>query len=96
MAKGYLLVSITVTDPDAYARYVQVSAEVLKAFGGRLLVKAETAIIKEGAGRTRNVIFEFESFEKVKAYWDSPEYQAAKLLRIGAADGEFILIEGVD
>ena len=96
MAKGYLIVQVLITDSQAYARYGEAATKVLEAHQARLIVKPGSAIVKEGNARPRNLIFEFESFEKAKEFWDSPEYQAAKSLREGAAEGEFILIEGVD
>lgn len=96
MAKGYLIAQVTVTDPDAYAGYARAAGELLKAYGARAIVRPDSAIVKEGRPKARTVIFEFDSFETAKAFWDSPEYEAAKALRIGAADGDFILIEGVD
>ena len=49
----------------------------------------------EGEARGRNVIIEFETFEQAKAYFNSPEYQAARQHRNGAAMGEFVVVEGV-
>ena len=37
----------------------------------------------------------FRSYEQARAYYYSPEYQAARQHRLGAADGEFVLVEGV-
>lgn len=96
MAKGYLIAQVTVTDPEAYARYGKAAGDLLKAYGARAIVKPDTALVKEGRPKPRTVIFEFDSFEKARAFWDSPEYAQAKALRIGAADGDFIVIEGVD
>lgn len=96
MAKGYLIAEMTVTDPEAYVDYAKAAGDLLTAYGARTIVKPDTAIIKEGTPKARIVIFEFDSFEKTQAVWDSPEYQKAISLRIGAAEGDFILIEGND
>ena len=50
----------------------------------------------EGEARARNVVIEFESFEQAKRYYHSPEYQAAKAKRAGAAVGEFVAVEGAE
>jgi uncharacterized protein (DUF1330 family) len=42
------------------------------------------------------VLIEFPSFEKVKEFYYSQEYQEAKKLRAGAATGQFLAIDGVD
>ena len=96
MAKGHLIAQVTVTDPEAYSRYGKAAGDLLKAFGARSIVRPDTALVKEGRPKARTVIFEFESFEKAKAFWDSPEYAEAKAMRVGAAEGDFILIEGTD
>jgi uncharacterized protein (DUF1330 family) len=51
--------------------------------------------VVEGQGQGRNVIIEFDSFERARACWDSPEYQHAKTFRAGAATGDFVIVEGV-
>lgn len=96
MARGYLIAQVTVSDADAYARYAKAAGDLLKAYGAKAIVKPDTAIIKEGNPKARTVIFAFDSFDKVKAFWDSLEYQKAIELRAGAAAGDFILIEGAD
>ncbi|MBY5815906.1 DUF1330 domain-containing protein [Rhizobium leguminosarum] len=53
-------------------------------------------IAQAAVTKARTVIFEFDSFQKVQAFWDSPEYAQAKALRASAADADFILIEGAD
>ena len=42
------------------------------------------------------MILEFDSVEHAKRYCRSPEYQAAKAKRQGAAIAEFVLLEGVE
>jgi uncharacterized protein (DUF1330 family) len=42
----------------------------------------------------RVVVIEFPTMERAKAFWDGPEYAAAKALRKSAATGQFILVEG--
>ena len=96
MAKGYLIAQVTVTDPEAYGRYGKATTPLLEAYGARLILKPETAIFKEGTARARVAMFEFETFEAAQAFWENPEYAAARQLRAGAAEGEFILVEGAD
>ncbi|RNJ41525.1 hypothetical protein B5V01_29070 [Mesorhizobium erdmanii] len=96
MAKGYLIAQVTVTNSDAYSNYAKVAGDLLKQYGACVVVKPETALIKEGNPKARTVIFEFGSFDRAKEFWDSPEYAEAKALRAGAADADFILIEGTD
>jgi uncharacterized protein (DUF1330 family) len=50
----------------------------------------------EGEGRARNVIIEFDSFERAVACYRSPEYQAAVAIRQRCADGEIVVVEGAE
>ncbi|MGR9459440.1 DUF1330 domain-containing protein (plasmid) [Rhizobium leguminosarum] len=94
MPKGYLIAQVTVTDSTAYAEYGKVAGELLKAAGARQILNPNTAIVAEGAPKARTVIFEFDSFDAAKSFWNSAEYQKSIELRRGAADGDFILVEG--
>ena len=95
MPKGYIVARVTVTDPAAYANYSRGAGEAMKLYGARALARGGRHEALEGEARGRNVILEFDSFEQAKAYFHSPEYQAAKRHRDGAAIGEFVLVEGV-
>lgn len=96
MAKGYLIAQVTVSDASAYGNYAKAVGDLLKAYNAKVLVKPESAVVKEGSPKARTVVFEFDSFDKAKAFWDSEEYGQAKTLREGAAEADFILIEGAD
>ena len=50
----------------------------------------------EGAARPRNVIIEFDSFDQALACYRSPEYQIAAAIRQANADGELLIVEGVN
>jgi uncharacterized protein (DUF1330 family) len=96
MPKGYVIARVTVTDPQAYADYAKDATEAIRRYGGRPLVRGGAHEALEGEARARNVVLEFESVEQARRYYYSPEYQAAKAKRAGAAVGEFVLVEGTD
>jgi uncharacterized protein (DUF1330 family) len=96
MPKAYVVARITVTDPNAYAQYVKDATEAIRKYGGRPLARGGAHEALEGEARPRNVILEFESLEQAKRYHDSPEYQAAKAKRAGAATAEIVAVEGVE
>ena len=48
----------------------------------------------EGLGRARFVIIEFPSMQHALVCYNSPEYQAAVVIRQTVADGEVIIVEG--
>ena len=43
----------------------------------------------------RVVIVEFPSVEQAKIFYDSPEYLEARAARAGAAEGQFMVVEGL-
>ena len=73
---------------QAYAEYAKDATEAIRKYGGRPLARGGAYEALEGEARPRNVILEFESLEQAKRYYHSPEYQAAKAKRDGAAVGE--------
>ncbi len=95
MSKGYTIVRIDITDPDAYARYAKVATEAIARHGGRVLARGGRFEAVEGAARARNVVVEFDSFEAARRFYFSSDYQQAKALREGAAIVEYVLVEGV-
>ena len=96
MAKGYWIAHMTVNDPTDYPKYIEAAAEPFKRYGARFLVRGGKFDAVEGAGRPRNVVIEFASFEDALACYNSPEYQAAAKIRQACATGEIVIIEGHD
>ena len=95
MPKGYIIARATVTDPDAFAAYVAATKPAVEKYGGRPIVRGGAVAALEGESRGRNTVIEFESFEQAQAYYNSPEYAAAKARRAGAALIDIIAVEGV-
>ncbi len=96
MAKGYWIGRVDVTDPEAYKAYVAANAAAFAKYGARFLVRGGRFEAKEGSARARNVVIEFDSFDKAVACYHSPEYAAAIKHREGAAIADMIVIEGYD
>ncbi|MFC7396445.1 DUF1330 domain-containing protein [Chelatococcus sp. GCM10030263] len=94
MPKGYMISRVTVTDPDRYADYVALASEAIRQYGGKPLARGGRSQSVEGESRPRNVIIEFESFETALAYYNSPEYQAAKKARELAGMADIVVVEG--
>jgi len=95
MPKGYVIVRAEVTNPEKWAEYVTKSKVALDKFGGRPIVRGGKAEIIEGDGLARNVVLEFDSFEKAHDYANSPEYAEAKKARQGAGTLHMVVVEGV-
>jgi uncharacterized protein (DUF1330 family) len=96
MAKGYWIVRVDVSDPEAYKPYLAANAEPLRKHGARFLVRGGAYETVEGGSRARNVVIEFKDYATALACYHSPEYAAAKALRIAASSADIIVIEGYD
>jgi len=96
MPKAYVIVDMDVRDPDQYAQYVALATPATAAAGGRYLVRGGTAVVLEGdRNPKRTAILEFPDLESAQAWYDSPEYTAARELRKDVATGSLIAVEGV-
>jgi uncharacterized protein (DUF1330 family) len=96
MAKGYWIVRVDVSDPEAYKAYVAANAEAFHKFGARFLVRGGKYATVEGVSRARNVVIEFKDYDTALACYRSPEYAEALELRLAAATADIIVIEGYD
>ena len=96
MAKGYWIGRVDVTDAEAYKTYVAANADAFKKYGARFLVRGGTFEAPEGKARARNVVIEFKDYAAAHACYHCAEYQHSKSLRKGAADTDFLIIEGYD
>jgi uncharacterized protein (DUF1330 family) len=96
MAKGYWIARVDVTDPDGYQAYVKANAAAFQKFGARFIVRGGQFEAPEGTPRARNVVLEFADYATAVACYQSPEYLAAKALRIGKSVADVVVIEGYD
>ncbi|CAG9268605.1 conserved hypothetical protein [Paraburkholderia unamae] len=95
MPKGYLIAHVSISDATAYAAYAKAAGNAMRNFGPKLIAASGQYENLEGEAHERHVIFEFDSFAEAKRFYESPEYQAARALRAGAATGTFVLLEGI-
>ncbi len=94
--KAYVIVRVTVTDPERYKTYAALVPAIIAQYGGTYLVRGGKSVTLEGPAETgRVVVMEFPSLEKAQEFYHSPEYQQAKKLRAGAAEGTLLAVEGV-
>jgi uncharacterized protein (DUF1330 family) len=95
--KAYLIVQVDVTDAARYQEYGKHSPAIVARFGGRYLARAGRTVTLEGApAKARVVVIEFPTLSSAQAFYDSPEYLAARKLREGAGEAQFIVVEGVE
>jgi uncharacterized protein (DUF1330 family) len=96
LPSAYILANVDVTDAQQYEEYKRLSTIAMKAHGAEVCVRGGAVQVLEGDwSPKRTVLLKFPSVEKARAFYDSPEYAAAKKAREGAAVMRMVLIEGV-
>jgi uncharacterized protein (DUF1330 family) len=97
MAKGYLYAEFAVIDAAEFEQYRARVAAVSASFGGRYVVRRAAPVVLDGEwSPKRVVIIEFASPEQVRAFYDSPEYQAILPHRLRSTKGHVLLLTGLD
>jgi uncharacterized protein (DUF1330 family) len=93
---AYLVVDIDVTKPEQFEEYKKLAPAAIAKYGGRYIIRGGAYETLEGDWKPQRVtVVEFESMEKGKAFYNSPEYQAAIKARAGAANMKMLLVQGV-
>jgi uncharacterized protein (DUF1330 family) len=95
MSKAYWIVRVSVRDEQKYPEYLAAAGPAFAKFGANFIVRGGAYESLEGTARERNVVVEFKDKATALACYQSPEYQAAKLIRQKYADADFIIIDGV-
>lgn len=96
MNKGYFIAHFTVTDPNAFGEYVRAADEAVKEFDPKVIAWSGQFENLEGEHHEQHMIFEFKTYEDAKKFYESPAYQAAKIIRLRSASGIFTLVEGTE
>jgi uncharacterized protein (DUF1330 family) len=81
-APAYLIANVQVTDPEGWKQYVAALPTTLAPYHVKTLARAPAVAVDAStppAGST--VILAFNSMDDLKAWWNSPAYQAIIPLR---------------
>lgn len=93
---AYLVVDIDVTNPAQFEEYKKLAPAAIAKYGGRYLIRGGAYEALEGNWKPQRLtIVEFDSMEKAKAFYSSPEYQVAIKARAGAANFKALLVQGI-
>lgn len=92
---AYVIVNIDIKDPQRYEEYKRLAGPTVELYGGRYLARGGRAEALEGSVVPRRmVVLQFESPERAKQWWSSPEYREARGIRQSCAGTDMILVEG--
>lgn len=84
---AYIVATVRILDPEVFGAYARAIAGVSERYGGTPLVRGVVTEVLEGEGAIgeRVVVSSFPDADAARGYVASAEYQAARLLREGAA-----------
>jgi uncharacterized protein (DUF1330 family) len=92
---AYVIADVTITNPEGYAAYRPLAAASVAQHGGKFIARGGTVDPLEGGWNpNRVVIIEFPSLAAARAWYNSPEYQAALKIRQANSTGRVIITEG--
>lgn len=92
---AYWIAHVTVTDPTRYAGYQSLAPAAFEKFGARFLARGGLSETPEGPVYHRHVVIEFRDLPTAHACYASPEYNAARAQRAGAAEVMITITEGL-
>ncbi len=93
----YFVAQYVVNDRDLYSEYAEGAGPTIAASGGELValdVAAETIEGKPPGPQT--VILKFDSVEKAKEWYNSPDYQKVVGKRLAATEGFAIIAQAMN
>lgn len=83
---GYVVANYRVTDPEGIQKYVEAVMPTLAAHGAEVLVADHGTRSMEGEAPPTTIVLRFDSVEAAQGWYDSPEYQAVKPLRLASTE----------
>ena len=90
---AYFIVSYRVTNPAEFASYTPAVIPTLQAAGCEILVADSASQAVEGEPGNVTVVLKFASKEAGWTWYNSPEYQAIKHLRIDNSEGIAVMVD---
>ena len=92
---AYTIARINVTDPEQYEEYKKLSPGAIAEFGGEFIVRGgQTETVEGPEELNRVVVVKFASMEQARQCYHSDKYQHAKSKRDGAAEAQFVIVDG--
>jgi uncharacterized protein (DUF1330 family) len=91
---GYMIANYQINDQATFQRYMEAAGPLAPKYGGKVIVFNLNATAVEGKPKSVMAIAEFPSLAEAQRFYNSPEYTAAKKLRMAATEGSVVITEG--
>ena len=93
---AYLISQIEIHDPAGYEEYRKLVPPSLAKYGGRFIARGGRIDVLEGDWSPKRVVIcEFESIERARQWYHSPEYKPAMDIRQKTASAQIIVVDGL-
>ncbi len=89
---AYLIVSYDITDPEKFEPYVPGVLPLLQKHGAEILVGDFGATALEGECPGVNVVIRFDSEENARAFYNDPEYQPVRQIRLDSTENGTVVL----
>lgn len=96
MPKGYWIAAMDVHDAETYDTYRAANAKPFAEYGAKFLVRGGQQQVAEGTWGARTLVIEFPSLADAIACYESDAYKSAKEIRLPAAEGALVIVEGYE
>jgi uncharacterized protein (DUF1330 family) len=90
----YVVANLVIRDREEYGRYVRAFMPVFREFGGEVLSVQDSPQAIEGSWRySRTVLLRLPSEQHLRAWFESPGYQAIAKHRWNAAESDVVVLK---
>ena len=94
MAAYLIGTAYDVNDPAGFDEYRSKVMPTLEKYGAKVIIASESVEVADGDWSPIGaVVIEFDSMERAKEWYNSPEYAAVKPLRLKAAKTGVIFVQ---
>jgi len=95
MAKGYIVVTEDIKDPEGFNTYMGEAAKAMTDNIKILAMDPSPESLEGSWHGPQTILMEFESVDAAREWYNSEKYQAAAKLRQAAADCNVAIISGL-
>lgn len=93
---AYLISQIEVHDPEGYEEYRKLVGASLAKYGGKFIARGGRIDVLEGTWNPKRVVIcEFDSLERARQWYESPEYRPAMTIRQRTSEANIIVVDGI-
>lgn len=93
---AYLISQIDVHDKFGYEEYRKLVGASLAKYGGKFIARGGRIDVLEGDWNPKRVVIcEFESLERAREWYESPEYRPARDIRQKTSEAKIIVVDGM-